>query len=198
MKIRFGETTRGSGKVYVHVVAEGAPEGCTMEVDAVTRDGAALPARCLTVEGVPGWVVVLPLLGVSQRVIVSLFDTDGTLLAGAAKVVNPLVANVSSKVNTLRRNEVALAIRNCDEQQRGDILLPDRVVDREGHDGRHRAGYDVVGDQHHYDDDQPDREREACRAGNGAHQPVPAGFRGFQGAHAAVHLLHPLLRCPHA
>lgn len=119
MKIRFGETTRGSGKVYVHVVAEGAPEGCTMEVDAVTRDGAALPARCLTVEGVPGWVVVLPLLGVSQRVIVSLFDTDGTLLAGAAKVVNPLVANVSSKVNTLRHNEVALAIRNCDEHQRG-------------------------------------------------------------------------------
>ena len=42
-----------------------------------------------------------------------------------------------------------------------------------------------------------DLQQELSQLG-GEIPPVPADFRGFQGAHAAVHFLYPLLRCPHA
>ena len=114
MVVRFAELTRGSGKIYCHFVLEGAPEDASVEVSSYTENGDRLPATCTTVDGVDGFVAILPVLAVTQNVNVRVLDSSGAEVARAEKSFSARMSKLRSQVNTATRNDVASRIRNCD------------------------------------------------------------------------------------
>ena len=114
MEVRFAELTRGSGKIYCHLVLEGAPEGAAIEASSYTESGDSLPATIASVAGVNGFVVILPVLAVTQNVSVRVLDASGAEVAHAEKSLSAGLSKLRSQINTATRNDVAARIRNCD------------------------------------------------------------------------------------
>ncbi|WP_251158331.1 glycosyltransferase family 2 protein [Caniella muris] len=120
MKMWFGETTRGSGMVFTMVYVEDAPADVTLTVSNATSDGSPLPCGVYPFDRFGGYVLNVPVLQVPQAVRVVARDGAGSVLAEAAKTVDPRVAKVLSRFNTARRNPVALAIRNSNRLVRAE------------------------------------------------------------------------------
>lgn len=114
MNLRFCETTRGKGKIFIHLVGDDLPAAVTLEPCALTREGRPVPAKVLAVPEVEGWVLVLAVLTVSQRVTVVARDASGKEVARAHKTVAALAAKLHSQANTARQNPVTELMRNCD------------------------------------------------------------------------------------
>lgn len=116
MDVRFGELTRGSGKIYCHVTIEGDwADAAALRVEATSSAEAAdlLPTKLLRVDGTDGYVLVLPVLNVAQRASVVVSGEKG-MLARGERVFGPMSSKLRSQVNTATKNAVARKIRNCD------------------------------------------------------------------------------------
>ena len=135
MRVRFGEITRGSDKIFVHVEVEDEVASCEYRGRARTSDGEELPCTVMSVPCVGGQALILPVLGVAQEVRVEAVSSEGVVLASAERTIGALGAKMRSRLNTATRNEVALAIRNCDAKLRpsGIEVTVDEVID--GEDG---------------------------------------------------------------
>ena len=118
MDLRFGETTRGRGLIFIHLRATGAVEPARIVARSVARGAYEVPANVLPVPELGAWVVVLAILTVSQRVTVTAYDDSGEVISCADKTVAAFAARVHSSANTLLHNPVAEIIRNYDERMR--------------------------------------------------------------------------------
>ena len=118
MNLRFGETTRGRGLIFLRVAATGTASLAHVSAHSVARDGREVPANVLPVPELNAWVVVLAILSVSQRVTITAYDEGGAVLCSAKKTVAALAARVHSSANTLLHNPVTELIRNYDERMR--------------------------------------------------------------------------------
>ncbi len=134
MNLRFGETTRGRGLIFLHVYALDVDQPINLEATSVARGGRVVPANVMTVPGLDGWVVILAILSVSQRVTVTASAPDGSCLCSGQKTVAALAAKLHSQANTLLHNPVTEIMRNCDERLRPQGLevralecIPDSV-----------------------------------------------------------------------
>lgn len=116
MDLHFGETTRGRGLIFVHVSVTGTERPSRVVARSVARGEDEVPANVLPVPELEGWVVVLAILAVSQRVSVTAYDDEGAVLCSADKTVAPLAARMHSSANTLLHNPVTKIIRNYDER----------------------------------------------------------------------------------
>ena len=116
MKLRFEETTRGSGKIFIHLVGEDMPSSATVEAVARRKGkrGSPLPARVLSLPGVEGWVLVLGVFAVAQHVTATVRSREGYELGRFEKKVMPSSAKLQSRVNTATHNPITNLIRNCD------------------------------------------------------------------------------------
>lgn len=114
MNLRFQETTRGKGRIFVHLSGTSMPPDVRLKAHATTKGGGETPAMVLTVPEVEGWVLVLPVLTVTQHVVVRVLDAHGTELASFHKTVAARAAMLHSRVNTATHNAVAERIRNSD------------------------------------------------------------------------------------
>ena len=135
MKLKFGEITRGNDKVFVHVEVEDEAPACTYRGIARTPDGEELPCTVMPVPYVGGQALILPVLGVAQDIRVDAVSCEDVVLASATRSVGALEAKMRSRLNTVTKNEVALAIRNCDTKLRpsGIEVIIDELID--GEDG---------------------------------------------------------------
>ncbi|MBQ6395698.1 MAG: glycosyltransferase, partial [Atopobiaceae bacterium] len=140
LELRFGETTRGSGKIYIHVSVEGAdgsvpPADLAFESRNLTAGGAFLPSSTMAVPGIDGVVAIIPVLSVAQQLTVIARYADGREAARAVKTIRPLLATAESRFNTVVKNSTALAIRGCDLRYTGNpvsILVDETVFGRPG------------------------------------------------------------------
>lgn len=123
--MRFCETTRGRGKIFIRIAAEGLAEDARIEVSASTKEGRAVPASIMRVPGVDGWVLMLAVLSVTQYVELVAYGGDGIELARARKTIATLAAQLYSRANTVRHNAVAECMRNADERVRPGALVID-------------------------------------------------------------------------
>lgn len=116
MDIEFREVTRGDGKVFIHLLCDPDVERQTLRAVSRTPEGNPIPARVIPApKGVPGKVLVIPVTTCDQSVEVCAV-TEGRLTSPLNQMtVSAETARRQSQRNTLLRNKVALAIRNCDE-----------------------------------------------------------------------------------
>ncbi len=121
--IRFGEITRGSGKVFVRVYADAA----SLLAQSSDGKGLFLPAESFAL-GAGEWVVTVPVLTCAQHLNVCVYDEEGAELASAKLRVSPLAARLHSSLNTLRKNEAALAVRNIDTELAPFALTVHRLI----------------------------------------------------------------------
>ncbi len=122
MAISFGKTTRGHGKVYTQVSVSGAGDA-PLRIESTCAAGA-VPAKLLHAPtgaqakaGDGSYVAVVPVLSVPQTVAVSTRDSHDVAIESVTHSIHPLGARLESSVNTLRKDQAALAIRNIDFQQ---------------------------------------------------------------------------------
>lgn len=117
MQLQFAEITRGNGKIFVRL--EVPQELMKAQVGVMSRvdEGDPVPARLVPApDGVSGKVLVVPVLDVSQTVTATVLDSSAPrVLASTQIVLKPSTTKRRSQLNTVLRNRVALAIRNCDE-----------------------------------------------------------------------------------
>lgn len=132
MKLSFEETTRGNGKIYIHVNAEDVPESCLMVTSSLTADGSELPTKLISDTGLCGYVLVLPVVDVDQVAKVTVVSPSGKTLNTISKTIHPFLAKINSRINTAIKNPLIRYIRNCDDRVRPqmvgvwiDIIIPD-------------------------------------------------------------------------
>ncbi|MDO4537833.1 MAG: glycosyltransferase [Coriobacteriales bacterium] len=137
MRFLFNETTRGRGKIFVHVTCPGLPEDVRVTASSVTKKGDPVPAKVLQVPNIEGWVVIVPVLSLAQIVTVVATDDDGSVLVSNTKTLAPFASTMQSRINTARHDEVAETIRNCDIflRPRGVVLMVREYVPCDYRDG---------------------------------------------------------------
>jgi hypothetical protein len=70
MLIRFKEITRGGGKIFIHLNAEGISQNSQLGISS-SLDGKVLPAKLLVDSDIDGYVAVVAILGIEQKICVS-------------------------------------------------------------------------------------------------------------------------------
>lgn len=123
MDIRFEETTRGTGMVFIRVEAVGFEEPVTLSAENTTVEGRKLPVEFYPIERFGDYVVAFPVFGLPQRIVIRAHDKDGCVVAEAQKIVNPQVAKLHSQINTAIKNPVALYIRNSNRRTRAQSTV---------------------------------------------------------------------------
>ena len=77
MDIRFEETTRGTGMVFIRVEAVGFEEPVTLSAENTTVEGRKLPVELYPIERFGDYVVAFPVFGLPQRIAIRAHDKDG-------------------------------------------------------------------------------------------------------------------------
>ena len=113
MNLCFKETTRGRGKIFIHLTGTGIPPVAHLCARARTKEGLPLPAFVITQPGLEGWVLVLAVVRVTQLVTVEVQDGRGASQV-FTKTIAARAAKLHSQVNTARHNPMTERIRNCD------------------------------------------------------------------------------------
>ena len=113
MLIRFGNITRGEGKVYQEIQCE-TPEGCKL-VAFSASNGRDLPC-VLTTYGMSqgSYVLILAAVSCSQKVTFQMLDSSGNVIDSSTENVAHIRAAVSSKFNTFSKRDGIESIRNID------------------------------------------------------------------------------------
>ena len=107
---------RGDGKIYAVIVPSERVEGRMLAVRSETAAGGELPAK------VVDWlqdglrVLVLPIIGVTQRCTITALDEEGNEVASETHTVNPHLARAHSVANRLRKDAVMRQICDCDDR----------------------------------------------------------------------------------
>lgn len=114
MTLYFKETTRGRGKIFIHLTGTDIDPDARIEASSRTKDGAPLPAFVIRQPDLEGWVLVLAVVRVTQLVTVRVWDAGEDVPHEFTKTVAAFVAKMHSRANTARHNAVAERIRNCD------------------------------------------------------------------------------------
>ena len=132
--ISFGDTVRGGGKVFVDVRTSGR-EPANLVARAQVEGGGRTPAQLIH-NADRSWVLVVPVVSAAQTVTVTALDEDDKSIAKATLTVKAFSARMRSSVNTLRRNEPALKIRNFDREHADRLpwFRIDRVVPAGDHE----------------------------------------------------------------
>ena len=116
MQLRLSDTTRGVGRIFLHLVADVGEDVARVRASSFVGTNE-LPVRVVPAPaGIDGWVLVLPLTQATQRLIVRAYDLTGQLLSELHEVISHDWAKHRSQMNTVLRNRTACAIRNCDEE----------------------------------------------------------------------------------
>ncbi len=128
--MRFAEITRGSYKVYYRIDTNDVPKTSRFAVASSTLSGEPLPSKIVSIPGVEGRVVIVPALLVAQKITVCATAESGEVLESISTSLSAYRAKATSMFNTATHNEVANAIRNCDEGRypRVPRIKPVRVV----------------------------------------------------------------------
>lgn len=142
MGVEFREVTRGNGKVFIHLLCDADVEQQTFQALSRSPEGNPIPARVIPApDSVPGRVLVVPVTACDQTVEVRSVAKDGSVATLNQATISAEAARRQSQKNTLLRNKVALAIRNCDEGVRwGTDWISFRVlrcIDHGGEDILH-------------------------------------------------------------
>lgn len=113
MLIRFGNITRGEGKVYQEVQCD-VPEGCRLTVSS-SSNGHDLPC-ILTTYGMNqgSYVLILAAVSCSQKVTFKMLDSSGSVIGSSIENIAHIRAAVSSKFNTFSKRDGIETIRNID------------------------------------------------------------------------------------
>lgn len=118
--MKFGVMTRGNQKIYILLTVNCPDEGRVV-IDSRLKNGQPLPALVLEKDRVRGkYVLVVPLLHSDQKVTVSVFDVQGTLIEKSSKVVGHFSSALKGKSNTLFKVQGVKEIRNFDLLSRHD------------------------------------------------------------------------------
>ena len=118
MNVHFGTTTRGRGRIFIHVEVDGLPQGASLMANATTKTFDVIPVAVLTPKHVEGWVLMLPIFEVTQLVDVCVCDVEGRELLRRRKTVASFSTKACSKINTAMHNPIVDLIRNCDTRER--------------------------------------------------------------------------------
>ncbi len=128
--ISIGHVTRGEGKVYALIEGTGLPDGSRIVAEASLASGQRVPMRLLAYGGVLRQVLVLPLIDQDVSVVASALSAQGDVLAQTAKSFGSKQTMREGRLNTLRRDSLALSIRNYDASRppAGMRIEIDRVI----------------------------------------------------------------------
>ena len=121
--ISFGSLTRGGGKLYCEIHSDAFDKqlsASSFQVSSVTSDGIAVPAKVVLRDNRAA--LVLQVFDDNQEVSISYRDRSGEVRAYGSHTFNSTMSALTSKFNTLLRNEAALSLRNCDRMR-----LPDET-----------------------------------------------------------------------
>ena len=116
MIVRFEEMTRGGGKIFIRLSTEGISDNDALTIYSKSSDGRSLPAKLLTDSDIDGYVAVVAILGIEQKICVSIKDANTQKIISFFKVVKPFQAKLNSQINTFLKNKSAEIIRNCDQR----------------------------------------------------------------------------------
>jgi GT2 family glycosyltransferase len=116
MLIRFKEITRGGGKIFIHLNAEGISQNSQLDISSSSLDGKVLPAKLLVDSDIDGYIAIVAVLNIKQKVKISVQDYDAHKNEEFSKIIAPFQAKLNSQFNTLNKNRVASKIRNCDKK----------------------------------------------------------------------------------
>ncbi len=114
MTLYFKETTRGRGKIFIHLTGTDIDPDARIEASSRTKDGAPLPVFVIRQPDLEGWVLVLAVVRVTQLVTVRVWDAGEDVPHEFTKTVAAFVAKMHSRANTATHNTVTERIRNCD------------------------------------------------------------------------------------
>ncbi len=130
MRIRFAETTRGRGMIFIRLVLSKVPDTCTLRATSATKDGSPLPCKLYDPDNVHGRVLALPIISMPQVATVEVLGPEGGVRGSYSKTVSPTSARLSSQFNTATRNPVTAVTRNCDTRLpvQGYEIIIDRMI----------------------------------------------------------------------
>ncbi len=112
MAIRFGQSQRGGGKIYVSLTCE-VPKGGSMHARSTGGGGQELPAQVVATPKRGAYVLVVPQLRQEQVVSVFCQDVFGTVLEAQTYRVDARVSSLSTWQGARRQIGLEDA-RNCD------------------------------------------------------------------------------------
>ncbi|MGI6217143.1 MAG: glycosyltransferase family 2 protein [Coriobacteriales bacterium] len=113
MAIHFGRMTRGRGKIYRLITITEFPTGGSAKAEVSAVNGFSLPSTFVHYHG-DEWLLILPIMKVSQQVLVSVHDADGACVMHDRRIIQPSLARLDSARNTIMDNEDILHVRNYD------------------------------------------------------------------------------------
>lgn len=117
MAIRFGELSRGSGKIYQKVYWDDMGVRVQARAIATSASGRVLPVNVVQLSDQNACIVILAIFVTVQSLRVTLVDGEGVELALANRSISASGARLTSQLNTLRKNALAEEVRNIDERQ---------------------------------------------------------------------------------
>lgn len=125
MNLRFGELSRGSGKIFLRFEIEDEPQDVLIQASSKSAEGNDLPAVCIDVPKVSGHVLMLTIVSVAQTATISVHDNQTGKIQSFSKVIKPFSARLHSSVNTALKNNRAELIRNSDFKVRPQGIYTD-------------------------------------------------------------------------
>ncbi len=137
MAIRFGQSQRGGGKIYVSLTAE-VPKGASMHARSTAQNGTELPAQVVATPKDGSYVLVVPQLRLQQVVAVSVHDPFGQVLEAQTYRIDARVSTLSTWQGARRQTGLEDA-RNADRIPCVDTayVQVERLFDA-------GSGYDVI------------------------------------------------------
>ncbi|MDD6373490.1 MAG: DUF4422 domain-containing protein [Bifidobacteriaceae bacterium] len=127
--IRLTHIARGTGKIYSLIDAGTTPKCDAFTASAVSASGSKLPAKVVTADGKP--VLITPIVQDAQNITINALRNGKKVMTDHI-TLSPKGAKTESRLNTLRHDPTASAIRRCDEnlipgdvQVRVEQIIPD-------------------------------------------------------------------------
>lgn len=125
-QVRFGVLTRSKGKCLIAL--RGVRDTEQVKCKVAGPNDMELPGRVVSTEKGDA-VAVLPVLPFDQRV--SIIDSQGRGEVLACRTVRPFVASLTSKINSVRKDSAAAALRSSEALASEDGISVDLLA-REG------------------------------------------------------------------
>lgn len=112
--MKLCEISRGEGRIFIRISYDNLPEVCTYKAISTTESGQTIPAMVIPRPKHKDFVFVVPVLTITQKITLTVFDQQNTPIAKVQRVIRPRFAQFTSQVNTFTKNQMAEEIRNLD------------------------------------------------------------------------------------
>lgn len=127
--MEFGTITRGSGKIYILLLAD-CPDGGRIVAESAVQGAGTVPAIVCEKDATQGeYVLILPLLHADQVVTVRALNSGGEVVGEASRKVRHLTSALTAKYNTLNKTPGVNEIRNFDRVPRREVsyIVPNHI-----------------------------------------------------------------------